>query len=319
MDDVSLLRQLTPDLTSRAMALVPSAPAWRLPGGGFSLPLPRIGQTPPAGARILFYLKNQPDSAADGRLEIVDGSGAVVRTWKTQPGKADASGIKADSLVLRQGMNQVRWNLRHAGPAGLPGIVSFGGGPGGRLVVPGDYQARLTVGTETATAPVKVVTDPRLDHPAAAYAAQDEVTRALQGMITDLYASVRSIRSARDQVNDLIKRTEDRADAAAIKTAGEPLVKRLTEVDEALVSKATNGQDIINYPTRFDSQVTGLMGAIDGTEPPLTGGQKQRFADLQAEWARHRAAIDQVLGGELEAFNRLVREKNVPAVSLPPR
>ncbi|MDH5316488.1 MAG: hypothetical protein OEW44_08400, partial [Gemmatimonadota bacterium] len=72
-------------------------------------------------------------------------------------------------------------------------------------------------------------------------------------------------------------------------------------------------------PTRFDSQLTGLMGAIDGTEPPLTSGQKQRFADLQAEWARHKAAVDQVLGAELDSFNRLVGEKNVPAVVLPPR
>ena len=318
MDDVSLLRQLTPELTGKTLAIVETGPAWRLPGGGFSLPIPRIGQTPPSGAQLVFYLKNAPDSTTAGTLEILDGAGAVVRTWKTRPGKPDAMGIKADSLALQPGMNRVRWNLRHAGPAGLPGVVSFGGGPGGRLVLPGTYQARLTVGAESATVPVKVLSDPRTSHTGAEYAAQAEVTTALQGMITELYARVRSIRSARDQVNDLIKRTADRPEGEAIKTAGEALVKRLTEVDEMLVSKATNGQDIINYPTRFDSQLTGLMGAIDGTEPPLTGGQRQRFADLQSEWARHKATVDQVLGADLAAFNRLVGEKNVPAVVLPP-
>jgi photosystem II stability/assembly factor-like uncharacterized protein len=319
MDDVSLLRQLTPDLPGKTIAMVETGPAYRLPGGGFSLPIPRIGQTPPSGAQLLFYLKNAPDSATTGALEIVDGAGAVIRTWKTRPGKPGAMGLKADSLPLQQGINRVRWNLQYAGPQGIPGVVSFGGGPGGRMVVPGTYQARLTVGSETATVPVRVVSDPRLSHTAAEYTAQEEVTKALQGMIADLYARVRSIRSARDQVNDLIKRTEARPEGAEIKAAGEALVKRLTEMDELLVSKATNGQDIINFPTRFDSQLTGLMGAIDGTEPPLTGGQRQRFADLQAEWARHKATVDQVLGADLDAFNLLVGEKNVPAVVLPPR
>ncbi|MBS1241730.1 MAG: glycosyl hydrolase repeat-containing protein, partial [Gemmatimonadetes bacterium] len=180
MDDVSLLRQLTPELTAKTMAMVETGPAYRLPGGGFSLPIPRIGQTPPSGAQLLFYLKSAPDSATVGTLEILDQTGAVIRTWKTKPGKPDASGTKADSLALQQGMNRVRWNLRYAGPEGIPGVVSFGGGPGGRMVVPGEYQARLTVGSETATVPVKVVSDPRLRHPAEEYAAQAEVTRALQ-------------------------------------------------------------------------------------------------------------------------------------------
>jgi len=303
LDDVSLLRSLTPDVTGKDVALFEPSPAYRLPGGGFSLPIPRIGKNPPAGAQIRFSLKSAPDSAAPVRLEILDQTGAVIRT--------------IDSIKAKAGMNRVAWDLRHQGPKGLPGAFLMGQVQG-RVVMPGDYSARLTVGGRTESVPVHVITDPRHAYPASAYAEQDALVKELQGSIGDLYASVRRIRAARDQVNDLVKRTADRPEGPALKTSGEALVAKLTDMEDQLIqARTTNGQDVINFPTRFDGQLVALMGSIDGAEPPVTAGQKLRFQDVQSEWATLKGRVAVVLGGELDAFNALVKDKGVPAVVVP--
>jgi photosystem II stability/assembly factor-like uncharacterized protein len=312
LDDVAMLRRLTPDLGTAELALLEPSPAYRLPGGGFSLPSPRAGQNPPPGAQLRYFLKRIPDSSSAVTLEVLDAKGNVIRTWTSKP----TPGSLADSLTVKAGMNQVSWNLRHAGPRPIPGLVTFGGSFA-RRVVPGEYQARLAARGMSRTVPLWVLADPRQDHPASAFAEQDAAAAELQGIMTALLRGVRDVRSARDQVNDVLRRSAERPEGAGIKTAGDSLVKRLTAADDALVGKATNGQDIINYPTRFDTQVAGLLGLIDGAEPPLTTGQKRRLADVQAEWMKHKAALDQVLGPDLDAFNALVRARGVPAVVVP--
>ncbi|HEX9166767.1 MAG TPA: glycosyl hydrolase [Gemmatimonadales bacterium] len=312
LDDLGVLRQLSGDVAQRDVALLTPAPTHRVPGGGFSLPLPRIGQNPPSGAQLRFFLKNAPDSANPVTLEVLDAAGGVVRSWATRP----AAGSSADSLRAKAGMNLITWNLRHGGPRPIPGLVTFGGSFA-RRALPGDYQVRLTAGTTVQTAPLSVLTDPRTSHPSAAYAEQGAASAELQQMMTDLLQGVRGLRAAREQVVSLVTRSEGRPESAAIKAAGDSLAKRLADMDDGLVGKATNGQDIINYPTRFDTQVAGLLGSIDGAEPPLTAGQKARLVDVRTEWARHKAALDQLLGRDLDVFNALVREKGVPAVVVP--
>ncbi len=109
LDDLGVLHQLSPETAQRDVALLAPAPAYRVPGGGFSLPLPRTGQNPPPGAQLRFFLKRAPDSANPVTVEVLDASGAVVRSWATRPGP----GSSADSLRASAGMNLLRWNLRH--------------------------------------------------------------------------------------------------------------------------------------------------------------------------------------------------------------
>jgi photosystem II stability/assembly factor-like uncharacterized protein len=310
--DLAVLRQLHPEMLATDVVLLEPAPAYRVSGSGFSPPSPRAGQNPPAGAQLHFFLKRLPDSSSFVTLEVLDAGGSAVRTWMTKP----APGSPADSLTVKAGMNLVNWNLRHTGPRPIPGLVTFGGSFA-RGAVPGEYQVRLTADGTSRTVPLRVLADPRQEHPAAGYAEQDAAAEELQGIMTELLRGVRDVRSARDQVNDVLKRSAGRPEGAAIKAAGDSLVKRLTDVDDLLIGKATNGQDIINYPTRFDTQVAGLLGLIDGAEPPLTAGQKQRLADLLADWLKHKAGLDRVLGPDLDAFNALVRETGLPAVVVP--
>jgi hypothetical protein len=57
-----------------------------------------------------------------------------------------------------------------------------------------------------------------------------------------------------------------------------------------------------------------LRSAIDESDLGTTDGQRDRLGDLSEQWQQQQRALTAALGDELGAFNRLVRDRNVPAV-----
>ncbi|MEZ4457430.1 MAG: hypothetical protein R2882_12925 [Gemmatimonadales bacterium] len=121
-----------------------------------------LGENPPVGSRISYFLKTKADSA---RLLIKDGSGAVIRELKGDDFKGK----------LAAGVNAVDWDLRvepnpppkQAAAAGGIGAF-FGNGRQGPVVMPGTYQLTLNVnGADAATGSVEVRTDPEVTVTAA--------------------------------------------------------------------------------------------------------------------------------------------------------
>jgi len=112
------------------------------------------GQNPAPGAAVLYWLGADTEEVG---ISVLDGSGAVVRTWSAQEleGAGDA------------GLNRVTWDLRHQPLAvAAGGGRSGGGGRGGRpspgpYVLPGDYRVELEVGGQVVgTRTVRVSPDP---------------------------------------------------------------------------------------------------------------------------------------------------------------
>jgi photosystem II stability/assembly factor-like uncharacterized protein len=321
LQDLTLLRQLHARTVTGGLTLTTNPVVYRIPGGGgFSPNVPGLGANPPSGAMIYAHLSKTPDSAGTAKLEILDGAGGLVRTYVTKREKGpDGLPLPSDSIALKEGMNRVRWDLRHQGPTPIQGLFSLGS-PNGRFVRPGTYHARLSVGGETASATMEVVPDPRHDYPPAAYVQQETVARAIQGHISDLLDYVRKLRRAKDQVASTIVRAAGRPEHEEIKAAGDSLTAHLTKAEERLVQpKSKTFQDVVNFTSQLDAQWMALLQAVDGAEPPLTSGQRTRFRDLEALWTTEKSALDKLLGAEVNAFNTLVRDRGVPAVVIPER
>ncbi len=315
LDDVTLLRELTPG-TTPGVAVYSSGSAPRVAaGGGFSPSVPGFAANPPGGAQLYLHLPQAPDSAMRARLEILDASGKPIRTFVTRREK-DASGkpVPADSIALSKGMNRVAWDFRHQGFEGVAGLFTLGGTQG-RLVAPGRYTVQLTVGEASATINLEVRPDPRFTHPAQAYVAQEQMAATLQGQLADLFDSVRKLRAAREQMKAAVTRAEGTSGHSELKAAADSLEKRMQEAEERLVQpKSTTFQDVVNFTSKLDAQLLQLMGTVDGAEPPLTAGQRERFADLSRLWGGEKGQVDQLLGAALSAFNEMVQRLGVPAV-----
>ncbi|HEY7819764.1 MAG TPA: hypothetical protein VIG29_16195, partial [Vicinamibacteria bacterium] len=111
---------------------------------------PFRGPNPPYGALITFHLAEDTPEEAPPKVEILDGSGAVLRTLKDVPRKA--------------GTHRVVWDLAGEEPrprSDEPGPRAFFAfGPLGPQVPPGAYRVRWTVGSTVLEKPVQVTLDP---------------------------------------------------------------------------------------------------------------------------------------------------------------
>ena len=119
------------------------------------------------GAQIDYYL---PAAAAEVKLEILDDSGAVIRTFTTAapaPVEVAAGSAGEDEeegagrprtpparLERTGGLHRFIWDLRYPGP--LPSLAN------GPVAVPGNYAVRLSAGAVVQTEPLNLTEDPRV-------------------------------------------------------------------------------------------------------------------------------------------------------------
>ena len=326
LDDLSPLQQLAGATSGHQ--LVEPRPTVRTYAGGFGpggRRNPRLGQNPASGATIDFWLEGVPEKL---EIEIADAAGEVIRRYVGETEAAEAERKKAkekpgpkepERVVMKKGLNRVNWDLRHETVTKVPGVYIFGS-LRGRKVVPGTYQVRLKIGEESLEAPVGVAPDPRLDATAAAYAAQAELSARVAADVDAIHSAVNHLRDVRGQIEALVERIDDE-DASEgeekIRTAGKALAENLTEVEDALIQKRTvDGQTVINFPARLNHHYIYLLNAVDGADSGTTQGARQRFTDLQEKWAEQKAKLDDLLGEKMDAFNQLVRDEGVPAISV---
>ena len=71
------------------------------------------------------------------------------------------------------------------------------------------------------------------------------------------------------------------------------------------------------WPTMLAGQIRFLMDVIDGTGAPVTGGQLERLADLQAEWSKRLAELEAIGMRQLEPINAWARDRGVEHVPVP--
>ena len=241
-------------------------------------------------------------------LRILDAAGNVVRLMSTDTDMEDA-----ESLTTGPGLNRVAWNFRHADVESVAGVTVFGSFAG-REVPPGEYTIELTVDGSTQTQSVVLTAPPWRTATAEQYAEQDAFLAAVQGMLEEISSEVNRMAGVREQLEGLVDRVSDAESTETLVEAAEALVGSLTEWEAEIVERRTqNFQDIINFENKLISQAVALSGSVDATEPPVTAGARERFDDLQEQWAGHMARLAE-LEAEIDQVNAMVRDAGVGGI-----
>jgi photosystem II stability/assembly factor-like uncharacterized protein len=303
LDDIAPLRQSRPGMTESAPFLFEPRPAIRTVLGSadpLSSDPPREwspqGENPPFGAVLDFYLPLQTTAS----LEIVNAGGAVVRRFTS------------DLLKSKPGMNRFVWDLRYDAVTAIQGAGVFRA-MRGRIAVPGTYQVHLIVAGRTYSAPLEVLADPRITAAPQKYIEQDQFLSSVERDTSELYRAVRRLRSVREQLEAARKHAAD----PAVEQAGTDLIAKLTKVEDALIQAKAVGIRVIAEPARLDSHFNFLHFAANSWDPGVTEGDRAVYADISREWAKYKAQLDEILGAELSAFNKLYAARGVGAVIVP--
>ncbi|HZQ93317.1 MAG TPA: hypothetical protein VFA60_16115 [Terriglobales bacterium] len=329
LDDLSPVRQFSGDPASQETKLYAPAVAYRLRGPGFEIPVTApAGQNPPTGAWIYYQLKVAPKEKEEITLEIMDGQGKRVRRFSNiqRPEDVDPNDAEtppefrrgaANRLAAEPGLDRFVWNLRVDDAPRVPNSPLWAGSVAGPQVLPGTYQLKLTVAGKTYTQPLEIRTDPRVKTPLADLQKQFELRSQIHQKLTQVHEAVNQIRSVRKQIEELNRHVEKSEGAKAIAEAGKKLNEKMSLIEEELIQvKSRSSQDPLNFPIKLNNRLAALAGVVESADTAPTKQSYEVFEMLSHESDEQLAKWKQVLASDVPAFNDLVRQQNVPAVSV---
>jgi hypothetical protein len=325
LDDISPLRQMSPDVSLGPRLFKPSPALRFFSGGGFGQSR-TVGQNPPNGAVIYYVLPAEPKEKEEVTLEFLDSSGKVVRKLSNREREgaerpaAGGGGEEEDffgprgprRIPAKAGLNRFAWDLRGEEASRFRGMILWGGGTQGPVVPPGTYQAKLTSGGQTLTQGFEVKPDPRLTTTQADYDQQYALLAQVRDKLTETHDAIARIREVRDQVKGVSDRTKGNQ---AIADAADALNKKLTAVEEELYqTKNQSSQDPLNFPIRLNNKLSALAGVVAGADAPPTDQSLAVYQDIAGRIDAQLARLREVVATDVPAFNKLVREQDVPAI-----
>jgi hypothetical protein len=321
LDDVPLLYQLSPGALKEPVHLFQPKDAVRGVRGGFVIPSSRpVGENPAGGVAIYYSLAEKPKDKEEITLEIADAEGKLVRKFSNVEKREEGSGDPeeesfgpprgADKLPAEAGLNRFVWNLQYADATKFPGLIMWAGNVAGPTATPGKYTAKLTAAGQSQAQTFTVRADPRLKTQPQEYAAQLALALQLRDKLSAVNQAVIEIREAKKQLAryETVEKVKDPAKA---------LDKKLTEVEEALYqTKLKAGEDALNFPIKLNNKLAALKGAVEESDAAPTRQEQQAFEDIATQSNAELEKLKKLLEGDVPAFNKQVRDANIPAVAL---
>lgn len=330
LDDLTPLHQLNEAAAKSTMHLFQPRLTYRMRGGGgFSRPGMTVGKNPPNGAAVYYYFKDKPNEEI--KLEFLDNEGKLIRSFSSKEERRQGEGAREtdeDSPFAARGpqrvpadsaMNRFVWDLRYPDATTVPGAIFWAGNVRGPVVIPGTYWVRLVAGKATLKQSFEVKKDPRLETTQADYQAQLDLRMKIHEKLTAAHEAVNTIREIKKQTDELMKRTENAPQKSRIAEAVKDLNKKLSAVEEDIIQvKIKSNQDALNYPIKLNNKIAALAGVVDGADARPTKQQYEVFDELAGKLDVQLAKLKSILAADLPAFNKAVKDLDVPAVILKP-
>jgi len=320
LDDLGPLQQSMGELGDDAMVFEPK-PTYHVDGGGRYRGDRAIGSNPPSGVIISYFLPENMEEE-EMTMQIIDNNDNIIRSYSNQKDenfKRWPGGPSPEAtFASKEGVNRFNWDFRREGAPGIEGVFVNGDYRGSR-VAPGDYTIRLVTPQGNVEAEVEVIKDPRLTHiNEDDYEEQQETLVTLDRTITEIHNSVIEMRDVRKQIKALNESIKDQKGAEELVELGDKIVKAITEWEQNLIQpKQKTFQDVINFYNELGAEMMSLRSKVDNHDPRVTNGAKIRMQDLMDEWSEHESAMNTLVNDEIPNYNKMYREKALPAIAIP--
>lgn len=331
LDDLTVLHQMKDEIARADVHLFKPEDTYRSgAGGGFRLPpTATVGENPASGVVINYWLKEKPKGEVT--LEILDSAGKLIKKFSSAPPQGGAGQMPGGEeggfrfgggparVATEAGLNRFTWDLRYPDATTFPGMILWAGQTRGPRAVPGAYQVKLTADGKSLTESFSVLKDPRIDTTPEAFAKQFELLTRIRDKFSETSEAIIQIRDVRKQVNDTAARVKDQSNGAKLADAAKALSAKLTAIEEELYqTKNQSNQDPLNYPIRLNNKLAALGGVVGGSDDAPTDQSYKVYDDLTGRINAQLDKLKQVMATELPAFNKAVRDADIPAVIVKP-
>ena len=298
LDNIAPLRQATPAVLAGGAHLFAPAPAVR---SGTPLTITWMSATAPEKLT----------------LEVMDSTGAVLRSFETAPAGAPAPttgggrrGGGVTYLPRGAGLTRFNWDLRSAPIVGFPGMILWGAGLNGPVVPPGRYTLRLVADGRAHTAPLVVQRNPLLPEVTDAdLHAQYQFGRMVRDKATEANQNVIEIRRVKAQLADRLAKSNDRA----LKAAGTTLSTNASGVEEDIYHvRNQSGQDPLTFPIKVNNRLATLLSMAERGDGRPTTNMPEIYGILERELDTYQKRLAQVWVKDLLAVNNELARLNLP-------
>jgi photosystem II stability/assembly factor-like uncharacterized protein len=330
LDDVAPLRQYSDEVAQKEVFLYTPSPAFRIQAGlKPERLLPKgVGQNPPVGAIVYYFLKAKPKTGTETKIEILDSAGKVIRKYSSaefepldEPldpdDKKPEKEIKPDA-----GLNRFVWNLRYEEAHRVPGyyLWEYGGGAEGPVAVPGHYQVRLTVGAQTQTVSLEVRLDPRVKVSQADLEQQLALLLQIRDELNLVNDTVNQIQDVRSQLTNLKRRLPDNENAKLISTSADDLDHKLLSLRDNLINLTISAnEDSLAYAPQLDAKFAYLAMDVRTADSAPTESEQQQFVKLKQKSDELQARWSELQQSDIAAFQKLTAQEKLFSVVVPPR
>jgi photosystem II stability/assembly factor-like uncharacterized protein len=275
-----------------------------------------VGENPPNGVILYYWLE--------------DASGPVALTFRNADG-SDIVTLRSDDDALsaarrpsaKPGLNRFVWDMRHPGPVRVEPswallkkkpLGNEPEPPPGPTVVPGEYRIELEVGSESRTASISIVKDPRVPTSPEGYASQFALLKLLYDKLSTLNEAVNRIRRVRSQLAALTQMAGERH--PEITDAAKSVGEQLTAIESVLIDvKRESPRDTLRHVAGLNDTLVDLIStvAIADMAPtvPAQAVSRQIMASVDGEIAK----LDALLTTDIARINRMAAERSIAHVS----
>jgi hypothetical protein len=281
-----------------------------------------VGENPPAGAILNYYLKAAAKDEVT--LDILDAQGKLVRHLSSKEKKVNDQPPEWPDQVetprtipALEGMNRFAWDLHYDDPIQTPGAFYYGEGPRGPLALPGEYQVKLTAGGKTQTAPLHLVIDPRIKDAEPAIPKQFELSAKVVNRIGELHQAINEIRNVKTQIQGLRKRFGEDERLKPALAAADDLAKKMSAVEEQLIQVNMKGSEgNLAFPNMLNEAFYSFSRTIEYADYGPTQPQFEVFKMLDTRLEEQLKKWTQIKTEEVPKIAALIRQVELPAISV---
>jgi photosystem II stability/assembly factor-like uncharacterized protein len=318
LDDITPLRQITPQLASSDAVLYQPEVAYRLHYPEQVDKRRPVGEDPPPGAIINYYFASEPKQEV--KLEIYDAQGKLVRSLSSVEKKEDEQPPEwpdqvkeVTTIPVKPGMNRYAWDLRYEPPVKIPNSFYADNGPIGPLVMPGMYQVKLIANGKIITQPLEIKLDPRVKISPQDLQKQAELDMKVYESNSQLHAAVNQIREMHADLDRLEKRFGNDARLQPVMVAAKNLSNKMVGVEEGLIQVNMKGSEAnLAFPNELNEKFDTFIRSVESADGAPTQQQYEVYDSLNGKLQELLASWRQVQSTDVQAFNGLVEKYQVP-------
>jgi hypothetical protein len=219
-------------------------------------------------------------------------------------------------LPAKKGLNRFVWDLRHPTLPGAPEVY-IEGSFRGHKAIPGEYSFVLSFGDTRLTTKAAIRNNPLIPTTAEEFADYDGFMEQAEATYTEMTVLTNQMHALHGRLKALESNLEASGKTELQEQARE-LSKAMDAWDKTMVQRLSKAyDDVENFVNGFTAEYLTALNHADSAIPRVNQGTKQKIAELNGVWARHKATARDILDKQVAALNQALQQAGIGVLYLP--